>query len=170
VIPLDSPQWRELKHAYGPATDTPQLLRDLERFPVSDGRAEPWFTLWSSLCHQGNVYPASFAAVPHIVRVLATAPARAGFDFFLLPACIEVARSRKSVPVLQDLSAPYAEAISNLPILAGAAAVEREWDDSFLCSVLSAIAVAKGHLGVAEAVQELTPEVAEEFLEWFRNR
>ena len=27
MLSLDSPQWSELQHAYGPATDIPQLLR-----------------------------------------------------------------------------------------------------------------------------------------------
>jgi hypothetical protein len=35
---------------------------------------------------------------------------------------------------------------------------------------LSAVAAAKGSGIVAEAVQELSPEVAEEFMEWFYNR
>jgi hypothetical protein len=48
--------------------------------------------------HQGDVYPASFAAVPHVVSALASAPTRAGFDYFLFPACVEVARVKSPYP------------------------------------------------------------------------
>ncbi|MGZ4981228.1 MAG: hypothetical protein ACXWE4_07895 [Methylobacter sp.] len=46
----------------------------------------------------------------------------------------------------------------------------REWETEFLPCALSAIAAAKGQTAVAEAVLELTPEVAEEFMEWFFER
>ena len=132
ILALDSPRWLELTHAYGPATDIPPLLRDLEGFPKSRGSDEPWFTLWSSLCHQGDVYPASFAAVPHIVRVLASAPTRADASFFQLPACIEIARFRKSIAVPSDLHEAYVGALRQMPALVAAAAA-REWDGGFLC-------------------------------------
>jgi len=67
MLSLESPRWSELTHAYGCASDIPALLRQL--MAVSDANAdeEPWFTLWSALAHQGDVYSASFAAVPHVV-------------------------------------------------------------------------------------------------------
>ena len=167
MIALDSPRWSQLTHAYGTAEDIPQLLSQLESFPPhSDYRDEPWFSLWSALCHQGDVYPASFAAVPHIVRVLATDPVRAPFNFFLLPAQIEIDRCRKQVPVPPDLQEAYFSAIARLPSLVGAAAV-REWDEVFLRCALSAIAAAKGFPSVAEAAEELSPEIASKFMEWF---
>ena len=71
------------------------------------------------------------------------------------------------IPV--DIASDYFEALTRLPSLV-AAASSREWDATFLASALSAIAAAKGQTTVAEAVQELTPEVAEEFMEWFFER
>ena len=99
MIPLDSPRWSELEHAYGSAANIPSLLRQLESFPAGDDyKAEPWFTLWSSLYHQGDIFFASLAAVPHIIHVAASAPDRADYNFFLLPACIEIARCADDVP------------------------------------------------------------------------
>jgi hypothetical protein len=77
-LPLDSPRWSELDHAYGKAAGIPALLRHLESFPPSSPDDEPWFSLWSALAHQGDVYPASFAAVPHVVRALAALAAVKG--------------------------------------------------------------------------------------------
>lgn len=166
MIPLDSPRWSELKHAYGSAADIPALLARLDSFPSSDGDSEPWFSLWSALCHQDDVYSASFAAVPHIIRVLASDPMRADFSFFQLPACIEIARARDEFPIPADLHQPYAEALQRLPVLVGAAAA-RQWDESLLCCALSAIAAAKGFPSVAKAALELNPKIAEDFMEWF---
>jgi hypothetical protein len=166
MIPLDSPHWSELKHAYGSASDIPALLAQLESSPSSGGNSEPWFSLWSALCHQGDVYSASFAAVPHIICVLASDPVRADFSFFQLPACIEIARARDEFPIPADLRQPYTEALQRLPALVGAAAA-RQWDEDFLCCALSAIAAAKGYPSVAKAALELNPKTAEDFMEWF---
>jgi hypothetical protein len=65
-----SVDWSELHHAYGPAGDIPTLLQDARRAPApSDYRDEPWFSLWSALCHQGDVFTASYAAVPELMAI-----------------------------------------------------------------------------------------------------
>ena len=169
MLSLDSPKWSQLNHAYGNASDIPNLLRQLETLPSSEGNKEPWFSIWSSLAHQGDVYSASFAAVPHVIRALKQAPTKADFTYFQFPAWVEVSRQKSSVEIPKELEEPYFLALSELPSLVAAAA-DREWDSNFLCCVLSAIAAAKGFGSVAEAVQEINPEVAEEFMEWFFNR
>jgi hypothetical protein len=169
MLSLDSPKWSELSHAYGVASDIPDLLRQLETTPSSDSEKEPWFSIWSSLAHQGDVYSASFAAVPHVVRILAQAPNRADFSYFQFPAWVEICRQKKTVPIPQELEADYFSALKQLPFLVTAAA-DREWNEDFLLCALSAIAAAKGYGTVAEAVQELNSNVAEEFLEWFFSR
>jgi hypothetical protein len=94
VLSLQSARWSELQHAYGRAADIPSLLEHLRELPKSEGEAEPWFTLWSALAHQGDVYSASFAAVPHVVAALATDPARADASFFQFPAWVEICRAK----------------------------------------------------------------------------
>ena len=165
MIPLDSPRWSEWDHAYGSAGDIPALLAQLDSFPSSADGREPWFSLWSALCHQGGVYTASFAAVPHIIRVLSSDPLRADFSFFQLPACVEITRARDEFPIPADLRQPYTEAMRRLPVLVGAAAA-RQWDESLLCCALSAVAAAKGFPSVAKAALELNPKTAEDFMEW----
>ncbi|MEU0564658.1 hypothetical protein ABZ297_04550 [Nonomuraea sp. NPDC005983] len=61
-----STDWSRLEHAYGVATDLPQLFEE-----VGDPELAPnaWHELWSSLCHQGTVYPASFAALPVLADI-----------------------------------------------------------------------------------------------------
>jgi hypothetical protein len=144
-------------------------LRQLERLPASDGTDEPWFSLWSSLAHQGDVYSASFAAVPHVVGALSTNPLKADSVFFQLPAWIEICRQRNSLVVPDYLATDYFAALNSLPSLVAAAA-SREWDATFLSCALSALAAAKGFGTIAEAAMELLDaEVAAEFMAWFHK-
>lgn len=169
MLSLDSPRWSELEHAYGSASDTPELLRRLDSLPPSRGQDEPWVSIWSSLAHQGDVYSASFAAVPHIVRLLSTDPCKADSAYFEFPAWVEICRQKNSVPIPADLKPAYFDALHKLPSLAAAAA-DREWNARFLSAVLSAIAAAKGFGSVAEAVLEIDPKSADEFIQWLFSR
>ena len=169
LLPLDSPTWATLEHAYGKATDIPKLLQGLGTLPSSDGDAEPWFSIWSALAHQGDVYSGSFAAVPHVIRALATAPDQASYVYFAFPTQVEICRQRKRIIVPEGLSLAYFQSLQMMPQLVCAAA-SNEWDEAFLQVALSALAVGKGFVVVAEAVQELSQEVASEFLDWFGER
>ncbi len=116
MLSLESRRWSDLQHAYGQASDIPALLKQLADVPDSSDNKEPWFTLWSSLAHQGDVYSASFAAVPHIVAALASAPLKADFTYFQFPAWVEICRKKGGVPVPEDIAPSYFEALSRLPL------------------------------------------------------
>lgn len=169
MLSLDSPRWSELRHAYGAAGEIPALLRTLKSVPPSAGDTEPWSTLWSALAHQGDVFDASFAAVPHVVDALSRDPLKADFSYLQFPAWIEVCRVKNGIEVPSDLRADYFAALARLPELVAAASV-REWDEGFLRCALAALSAAKGQATIAEASLELTPEVAQEFMEWFYER
>ena len=169
MLSLDSAQWSQLSHAYGGASDIPELLRQLKSLPSSENDREPWFSIWSALAHQGDVYSASFAAVPHVVAYLATAPERADFSYFQFPAWVEICRLKNGIEVPGELSQAYREALDQLPGLVAAAA-KRKWDGDFIASALAAIAASKGFGSVAEAALELDPETAQEFLNWQLSR
>ena len=164
MLELASPRWKELTHAYGPADDMPALLRGLDDLPPSNGDEEPWFSLWSALAHQGDVYSASFAAVPHVVAALARDPARADGSYFQFPAWVEICRVKGAVVVPDHLGDAYLAALARLPALAAASV--RPWSPDFLQCVLAAIAASQGQAAIAEAALELSPEVAGEFLVW----
>ena len=52
-----------------------------------------WDDLWASLCHQGDVGSASFAAVPHLVgAALDASPGILAADLIELPVAIEHSR------------------------------------------------------------------------------
>ncbi len=157
MLPLDDARWAELTHAYGQATDIPDLLRQLATSPgpTSDYRVEPWFTLWSSLCHQGDVYTASYAAVPHLVHLALETRGPIAFGFFLLPAAIGVALANGSGPAVPPiLEVAYRQGIASLMDCVSAHSRD-EWDESMVLSVAAAQAIAKGHVRTAQALMNL---------------
>jgi hypothetical protein len=169
MLPLESPAWVTLQHAYGSAADIPALLGEIAADPVTTSQSSgPWFDLWSALCHQGDVYPASFAAVPHVVQTLADHINCACFDFFLLPASIEVARHRRGVAVPADLVDDYRHSLARFPALAGATV--GPWDTTLCRSILAAVAVAKSQFDTAELLIEIDDEDTSEVLEWYFSR
>jgi len=169
VLPLDSPRWAELTHAYGSAENAPERLRELKPDSISEGPNEPWFWIWSALAHQGDVYSASFAAVPHVVRVLSIDPANADHSFLQFPAWVEICRQKGSVPISDDLQADYFSALAQLPSLA-VEALQTERDEGFIRCALSAIAAAKNQITLAEAILDFSPDVADIFNEWLEDR
>lgn len=157
MLALDDPRWSELQHAYGDAAEIPDMLRALASStgPKANYQNEPWFSLWSSLCHQGDVYTASYAAVPHIVQIASEADTPIDFSFFQFPAAIEIARRNGRGP---DIPAAYVSDYHHaIARLMANASLHRNhpWDQPMLLSVAAAQAVAKGHIDVAEALLNL---------------
>jgi hypothetical protein len=170
MLRLDSPKWSKLRHCYGPATNLPVLLRQLADFPPeTSSMTEPWETLWSSLYHQGDIYPASFAAVPHIIGAIAADPQRATMSYFALPAAIEVARWKGKIKPPKFLLAGYQEALACLPGLAAASA-RLAWDPHLCQSALAAVAAATGNHEIAELLIEVEHAEIPEVVDWIVMR
>ncbi len=165
MLALDSPRWSQLTHAYGSAAEVPVWLSQLIDLPSSEANAEPWFSIWSALAHQGDVYISSYAAVPHVIAALSAAPEKADSSYFHFPAWVEICGAKSGPPIPSDLEASYFAALHRLPGLVALAA-GNQWSPEFLGCCMAAIAVAKGQPAMAEAALELTPELAEQFLEW----
>lgn len=168
MLSLDSPVWSTLEHAYGSAVDIPDLLRQLASLPSSEGTNEPWFYIWSALAHQGDVYTASFAAVPHVVHYLASDPSAASSVYFQFPAWIEICRQRHAMTVPSELAADYFEALRRLGNIVGAV-INEDWDQDFVAFALAALAVSKGFALIGEAIQELNDTTAESLLREIRG-
>jgi hypothetical protein len=52
---IDQVPWSEVVHAYGPATDIPDLIRALTS-PDVKTRSDSWYELHGNLWHQGTIY------------------------------------------------------------------------------------------------------------------
>lgn len=173
LIALDDRHWAELQHAYGAADDIPELLANLN-IPKSersedDPIEDTWEELWSSLCHQGDVYSASFAAVPHIVRTLLTWPELLTFDFVGLPISIEMQRREASIPLPELVEPEYSEALRKLAQFAASIVTGRH-DESTSSCLLTILALEHGNFGAARILSQIGPDEVDEMMELYLNR
>lgn len=74
---LDEIPWAEIEHAYGPATDVPELLRELLD-PDPKVRSGVLKKLYGNVFHQGTRFPAAPYVIPFLIELCAepTVPAR----------------------------------------------------------------------------------------------
>jgi hypothetical protein len=104
-----------------------------------------WFKLWSALCHQGDAYSASYAAVPHLVRLAEGQNYRSKYDPLLLAACIELARLEGAGPDLPgELVIPYRAALSRGIELATEALKNAELDNDSARAYRGCVAAFQG--------------------------
>ena len=139
MLPLTDPRWQQLQGGYRTPIDVTALQR------LETGDEDAWDELWDELHHQGDVGEASYAAVPHLVRIAAALPAR-DRNFYGLVSTIEIERHRVTNPPLPDwLRDDYDAAIDELLRLA-LADLAHEADALTIQSILGAVALARGVL------------------------
>lgn len=149
MLDLQSPRWKELSQAYGSAENIPGLLSQLKTAALPKNyQSEPWFSLWSSLCLQGDVYTASYAAVPHIVARGSKRPISERTNCLLMVAKIEAMRHAKRAPSIPTaLKRSYADALRAGVSLA-MSCMERDWPEDDCRVLLGALAIFCGHVAV----------------------
>lgn len=169
MLPLDDARWSALSDAYGGSSGIPKLLADAAKLPEDNGgQSEPYVSLWSALYHQGDVYSASYAALPHLVRIVEENLGKFRWTLLLLIHAIEVARSEgRGPPMPDDLRDPYYKALARVPRVA-AALLPGNINELELRVAFAACATARGFVSMGEAITELTPEMTTRFLEEWR--
>ena len=166
MLALNDDAWSDLTHAHGSACDIPARLRELAEFPPGETRhTEPYASLWLSLLQSGRVYSASYAALPHMVEMMADAPERAHAGALELVTCIEIARAKGNGPPMDDtLAAMYELALDRLPDVIVALA-RQTWDESFTRVAAAALAAARRQHTLAEAILALKPGTLADFMD-----
>ena len=159
MLDLESPKWRNLSHAYGGASDIPQLIKQLKTAPPPrDEKSEPWFSLWSSLCHQYDVYTASYAALPHIVAISESKPVKHRLEFFSFIGAVEAYRHRTDAPPIPPfLEGDYFSAIEHAAGLIRDSLVAN-WDEEEMIVLLGAYSITRGHHRLGNAIIFLPEE------------
>ncbi len=177
MLALDSDEWGALEHAYGSAADIPALLKQLPEAPVRQQHdSEPWSSLWSTICHQCDVYTASYAAMPYIVSAAAQRRPEDRAEYFLMAGTIESMRHRPASPAMPvELKSAYESAIASaIPLVQESLVVEK--DEGWFKAMLSALAAFRGFPELSAAVVDLEreavcPKCGEEFVvkgfDWF---
>jgi hypothetical protein len=168
VLALDDDGWKTLQHTYGSATDIPPALAALKASPGTDDRGV-WALLWGSLNHQGDVCPASFAAVPHVIDTIANDPGAMSWQGFAFIASIEIGRVDRSFDIPDSLVADYAVAWRRIPPLIGNAFIEPRGNLHTRC-VLAALAASQQQPDLADLLLEANEAELPEMLTWWRER
>jgi hypothetical protein len=163
MLSLTDQRWRTLKGGYRTTYDASVALRRLE-----EGH-DAWDELWNELHHQGDVGEASYASVPHLVRISQAAPRR-DWNLYALAGLIEIERHRKSNPPIPDwLGADYSAAWRELEKLA-LYDLSNASDQELIRTALAVIAISRGQLRLGAFLTRLDEselaELTEEKLAW----
>jgi hypothetical protein len=140
MFSLEDNRWHGLVGGYRTQFDPrPQLLK----LQDNDDTKAAWHELWEELHHQGDVGEASYAAVPHLVRIYRE---RSGdcWNTYAIVAIIELARGvGKNPDVPTWLEKDYFQAIRELAEV-GAVEILRAKDPEDIRAILSILAIAAG--------------------------
>jgi hypothetical protein len=140
MLDLDDNRWNELKGGYRAPFDPRPFLAKFEAGKVAD---EDWYEFWGELYHQGDVGEASYATVPHLVRIYRQ-QAQINYNTYGLVATIELARAKGNNPDVPDWQKQsYFAAIEELAHL-GITEIERANDPEDIRAILSILAIWKG--------------------------
>ena len=140
MLGLEDPRWTELKGGYRIPFDPRPLLKELERNVELNS---VWKELWNELHHQGDVGEASFAAVPHIVRICRDR-GLLDWNVYAIVSIIELARGQGCNPDAPDwLRDDYFNAIRDLS-KNGLSELPGAKDPELARAILGVIAIEKG--------------------------
>ena len=154
MLSLTDKRWTKLVGGYRTVFDPRPSLHNLE----SNVRVkEAWHELWEELHHQGDVGEASYAAVPHLVRIHGERKLEE-WDTYALVAVIELARGKGKNPEVPEwLKEEYFSAIQDLARL-GSTEILRAKDPETIRAILSILALARGARTYARFLLENSEE------------
>ena len=140
MLSLDDGRWNNMAGGYRMKCDPRPLLAELES---AENKETAWHELWEELHHQGDVGEASYASVPHLVRIHRTSGV-VDWNTYAIVAIIELARGKGNNPEVPTwLEQDYSRSIRDLAEI-GAAEIWRTDEPDAVRSILSVIAIAKG--------------------------
>ncbi len=167
MIPLNDPRWKEFEGGYRLPYDASNPLRRLEQATTPKEIQSLYSELWNELHHQGDVGLASYFAVPHLVRI-AIAKKLLDYNVFGLISTIEIERHNSNPELPTEFEGDYLHALrKDLPKLIQMT-LDQEWDLTLASTVLSAMAISKGQIELANAISKMDDvDIMKEFLENF---
>lgn len=161
MLSFDDPTWTTLAGGRGRVIDIRPLLTRLEVEPAPESA---WEALWDALHHQGDIGIASFAAVPHLVRIHRQR-GTPDWNTYALVATIELARDGTQNPELPDWARPDYEAALRELVVIGLGELPRAQAPEAVLSILSVAAIAHGQRVHGRALLEFDSEELQEILD-----
>ena len=164
MIKLDDPIWDTFIGGYRLPYNASTRLQELEN--GSSDTEEIWEEFWNELHHQGDVDIASYAVVPHLVRICITRNLM-DWNIFSLVAVIEECRVFGKNPTLPKwLESDYHSAIKKLAEL-GARNFSQDWSKEMTQSFLAVAAFAKDFPNTGRMLIEFSDHEMKDVLEKF---
>jgi hypothetical protein len=140
MLSFDDKRWNDLEGGYRTQFDPRPLLSKLE---AKKDTKTAWDELWGGLHHQGDVGAASYAAVPHLVRIYRK-HGIIDWNTYAIVAVIELARDDgKNPKVPKWLENDYFQAIRDLAEV-GAVEVLQTKNPEEIRAILSILAICAG--------------------------
>jgi hypothetical protein len=154
MLSLDDDRWSGLKGGYRTPFDPRSLLKKIES---GADLGATWHELWGELHHQGNVGEASYAAVPHLVRIHRQ-NGIPDWNPYALVACIELARTKGDNPALPVwLAEEYFDSIQELAKI-GITEFSIAKTPADIRGILMILALSKGARTYARLILEYSEE------------
>jgi hypothetical protein len=140
MLSLIDNRWPKLLGGYRVPLDVRPLLLRLDK---EQDTASIWDELWNELHHQGDVGEASYASVPHIVRIYRER-GTVDWNTFAIVATIELARKEgKNPDAPKWLEEGYFLAIRELAEI-GVEEILRTDDPDIIRAMLGIVAIERG--------------------------
>ena len=140
MLDLNDDRWNSFTGGYRVQFDPRPLLVKLEAGNDID---RVWRELWQELYHQGDVGEASYAAVPHLVRIHRQRGV-VDWNTYSIVGIVELARGQRNNPeVPKWLQEDYFTAIKELAQM-GAAELQLAKTPEEIRSILGVLAIEKG--------------------------
>lgn len=159
-LDLEDDRWGTFLGGYRVPYDPRRALRALEK---DENVADAWNELWEELHHQGDLGEASFAAVPHRVRIheLRSVP---DWNTYALVATIELARDAPRNPCIpSELQISYDIAWNRLFEI-GLRELKSAEEPTLTTSIIAVLAIAKRLRSLAQLAAGFTEDERQEML------
>ncbi len=162
---LDESIWQRLEGGYREIYDVSVPLKRLEKACDPAEIGEVWTELWNGLHHQGDVGPASYLALPQIVRI---AKLKGIFDLNLLALCSTIEQQRvlghnPALPI--EFQLYYEQGIAELYQYT-TANLSNDLDTRTFTYAIGALATCRGLVKLGKAIIELDePELLDKLIE-----
>jgi hypothetical protein len=140
MLSFDDPRWRQLRGGYGSPYDPRKALLSLER---GTDVSAAWSELWGELHHQGDVGEASYAAVPHLVRIHGERDALE-YNTYALAVVIERARREHANPEMPSWLGPAYDAAWRDLVDLGLRDLRRASEDDLIGAIIATLSYGKG--------------------------
>src|SRR5688572_18835133 len=101
MLTLEDPSWAELRNGYRVTYDARPLVR---RFAVGNDLNSCWDEIWDKLHHQGDVDTASYAALPHLIRM--SGALKRDWNIYSYATTISLEAGRERNPAIPNFMEP----------------------------------------------------------------